>query len=76
MIIRNSESTHSSPTFMVRNHAEIIRRKAWMVVNYKQQHLYGYFLSYNERLINANRGKRFFRVWLQKWILSNKAERR
>lgn len=35
-LIRTSQSPHSSPAFMVRNHAEIIRNKSRMVINYKK----------------------------------------
>ena len=34
--IRNSKSPHTSPAFMVRNHAEDKREKARMVINYKK----------------------------------------
>ena len=35
-LIRNSKSPHTSPTFMVRNHAKEKREKAMMVINYKK----------------------------------------
>ena len=34
-LIRNSKSPHTSPAFMVRNHAEKKRGKTRMVINYK-----------------------------------------
>ena len=34
-LIRNRESPHASPTFMVRNHIEEKRGKARIVINYK-----------------------------------------
>lgn len=63
-LIRPSQSPHSSPAFMVRNHAEQKRGKARMVVNYKQLNQYtkfdGYFLPHKETLINLTRGKQRF----------------
>jgi len=35
-LIRNGKSPHTSPTFMVRNHAEEKRGKARIVINYKK----------------------------------------
>jgi len=35
-LIRSSKSPHTSPAFMVRNHAEKRRGKARMVINYKK----------------------------------------
>ena len=35
-LIRNSKSTHTSPAFIVRNHAEEKRGKAKMIINYKK----------------------------------------
>ena len=35
-LIRNSKSSHTSPAFVVRNHAEEKRGKARMVINYKK----------------------------------------
>jgi len=35
-LIRNSKSHHTSPSFMVRNHAVEKRGKARMVINYKK----------------------------------------
>jgi len=35
-LIRNNKSPHTSPAFMVRNHAEEKRGKARMVINYKK----------------------------------------
>jgi len=35
-LIQNNKSPHTSPAFMVRNHAEEKRRKARMVINYKK----------------------------------------
>ena len=34
-VIRHSNSRHRSIAFIVRNHVEIKRRKAWIVINYK-----------------------------------------
>jgi len=35
-LIKNSGSSHTSPAFMVRNHAEEKREKARMVIKYKK----------------------------------------
>jgi len=35
-LIRNSKSPHTSPTFIVRNHAEEKSGKARMVINYEK----------------------------------------
>jgi len=35
-LIRNSKSPHTSPAFMIRNHAEEKRGKATMGINYKK----------------------------------------
>jgi len=35
-LIRNSRSLHTSPTFIVRNHAEEKRGKSRVVINYKK----------------------------------------
>lgn len=63
-LIRESKSPHSSPAFMVRNHAEIIRKKPRMVINYKKLNdsiiFNGYFLPHKESLINWTRNKKIF----------------
>ena len=63
-LIQNSQSPHSSPAFMVRNHAEQVRGKARMVINYKKLNdntvFDGYFLPHKESLINKTRTKRIF----------------
>jgi len=35
-LIRNNKSPHTSPAFMVKNHADDKRGKARMVINYKK----------------------------------------
>lgn len=63
-LIRPSHSPHSSPAFMVRKHAEIVRGKARMVINYKKLNdntvFDGYFLPHKESLINWTRNKKIF----------------
>lgn len=63
-LIRNSHSSHSSPAFLVRKHAEIARGKARMVINYKKLNdntvFDGYFLPHKESLINWTRNKKIF----------------
>ena len=55
-LIRESKSPHSSPAFMVRNHNEIKRGKATIVINYKEVNkntkFDGYYISNKEILIN------------------------
>lgn len=63
-LIQPSKSPHSSPAFMVRNHAEIVRGKARMVINYKKLNsntiFDGYFLPHKESLINWTKNKKIF----------------
>ena len=63
-LIRQSNSPHSSPAFMVRNHAEIKREKIRMVINYKELNRHsifdGYFLPNKNTLINLAKGKKYF----------------
>ena len=63
-LIRQSNSPHSSPAFMVRKHAEIARGKARMVINYKKLNdktiFDGYFLPHKDSLINWTRNKKIF----------------
>lgn len=63
-LIRMSKSPHSSPAFMVRNHAEIKRGKARMVINYKELNknclFDGYFIPNKNNLINLAKGKTYF----------------
>ena len=60
--MRESNSPYSSPTFMVRNHVEIIKNKPRMVVNYKQLNnktiFDGYFLPHKETVMNMNERKK------------------
>ena len=55
-LIRNSKSPHSSPAFMVRNHAEEKRGKARMVINYKKLNdntvVDGYYITNKTVLLN------------------------
>ena len=54
-LIRPSNSPHSSPAFMVRNHAEQVRKKPRMVINYKKLNSFtirdGYFLPNKESFV-------------------------
>nr|UCJ01189.1 putative reverse transcriptase [Strawberry vein banding virus] len=63
-IIRPSKSPHSSPAFMVRNHAEIKRGKARMVINYKKLNDNtkgdGYLLPNKEQLLQRIGGKTYY----------------
>ena len=43
-LIRSSKSSHISPAFMLRNHAEEKRGKAKMVINYKMSVFDGYYI--------------------------------
>ena len=58
-LIKPSKTPHNSPSVMVRNRNEINRKKARMVVNYKQLNdntiFYGYFLPNKETLIYKTR---------------------
>lgn len=63
-LIEETMSPHSSPAFMVRNHAEIKRGKARMVINYKrlneQLEFDGYFIPRKDVLINQTKGAKIF----------------
>lgn len=63
-VIRPSKSPHSSPCFLVRNHSEIKRGKARMVINYKSLNDNtiddGYYLPNKETIIASLRGKTYF----------------
>ncbi|XP_059627758.1 (R)-mandelonitrile beta-glucosyltransferase-like [Cornus florida] len=63
-LIERTKSPHSSPAFMVRNHSEVKRGKARMVINYKQlnEHIIfdGYFIPRKDVLINQTRGAKIF----------------
>jgi hypothetical protein len=63
-LIRPNQSPHSSPTFMVRNYAEIIINKARTVINYKKLNANtifdGYFLPHKESLINWTSNEKIF----------------
>lgn len=59
-LIRDSESPHSSPAFMVRNHVEVKRGNARMVINYKKINdntkRDGYFIPNEQVLLNRIQG--------------------
>ncbi|KAA3485339.1 RNA-directed DNA polymerase-like protein [Gossypium australe] len=63
-LIEETTSPHSSPAFMVRNHAEIKRGKARMAINYKrlnQNTIFdGYFIPRKEVLINQAKQAKYF----------------
>ena len=63
-IIRRSTSRHRSTTFIVRNHSEIVRGKARMVINYKRLNdnttIDGYKLPDKTELINRIQGRKVF----------------
>ena len=63
-IIRRSTSRHRSTAFIVRNHSEIIREKARMVINYKRLNdntvMDGYKLPDKTELINRIQGRKVF----------------
>ena len=63
-VIRRSTSKHRSAAFMVRNHSEIVRGKARMVINYKRLNdntrTDGYKLPDKTELINRIQGKKIF----------------
>ncbi|XP_059663376.1 uncharacterized protein LOC132309041 [Cornus florida] len=63
-LIERTRSPHSSPAFMVRNHSELKRGKARMVINYKRlnEHLIfdGYFIPRKDVLLNQTRGSTIF----------------
>ena len=63
-LIKETKSPHSSPAFMVRNHAKIKRGKARMVVNYKRLNenleFDGYFIPRKDVLINLTKGSKIF----------------
>ena len=54
--IRNSKSPHTSPAFMIRNHAEEKIGKAKMIINYKKPNnntvFDGYYISNKTVLFN------------------------
>ena len=62
-LIRESTSPHSSLVFMVRNHNEIKRGKARMMINYKEVNkntkFDKYYIPNKEILINLARGKNY-----------------
>jgi len=59
-LIRNSRSPHTSPAFMVRNHAEEKIGKARMVINYKKLNdntiFDGYYISNKTVLFDKIQG--------------------
>ena len=63
-LIRNSKSPHTSPAFMVRNHAEEKRGKARMVINYKKLNdntiFHGYYILNKIVLLNRIQGTSWF----------------
>ncbi|MCF8704118.1 reverse transcriptase family protein, partial [Corynebacterium sp. MC-02] len=63
-VIRRSTSKHRSAAFMVRNHSEIVRGKARMVINYKRLNdntrTDAYKLPDKSELLNRIQGKRIF----------------
>ena len=63
-LIRESKSPHSSPAFMVRNHAEEKRGKARMVINYKKLNdntvFDGYYIPNKTVLFNRIQGATWF----------------
>ena len=63
-VIRPSDSPHRSAAFMVRNHAEQVRGKARMVINYKRLNdnlvKDGYKLAGIDTLLDRIQGKKIF----------------
>ena len=63
-VIRKSSSRHRSTAFLVRNHAEIKRGKARMVINYKRlndnTHIDSYDISSKDMLINCIQAANIF----------------
>jgi len=63
-LIKNSKSPHTSPPFMVRNHAEEKRGKARMVINYKKLNdnavVDGYYIPNKTVLFNRIQGAFWF----------------
>ncbi|KAH9310267.1 hypothetical protein KI387_044212 [Taxus chinensis] len=63
-LIRPSLSIHSSPAFCVRNHAETLRGKARIVINYKKLNDYtisdGYFIPNIHQLISRIKNAKIF----------------
>ena len=63
-LIQNSKSPHTSPAFMVRNHAEEKRGKARMVINYKKLNdntvFDGYYIPNKTVLFNRIQGASWF----------------
>ena len=76
-LIRNSKSPHTSPTFMVRNHAEEKRGKARMVINYKKLNdntvFDGYYIpNKNGHFQQNSRSLLVLKNGLQKRLLADK----
>lgn len=63
-IIRKSASRHRSAAFIVRNHAEIVRGKSRMVINYKRlndnTHTDSYNIPDKDQLINRIQESKIF----------------
>jgi hypothetical protein len=63
-LIEETNSPHSSSAFIVRNHSEIKRGKARMVINYKrlneQLEFDGYFIPRKDVLVNQTKGSKIF----------------
>ena len=63
-LIRNSKSPHTSFAFMVRNHAEEIREKIRMVINYEKFNdnivFDGYYIPNKTVLFNRIQGVSWF----------------
>lgn len=63
-LIKETTSSHSSLASMVRNHSEIKRGKAWMVINYKRLNEYlefdGYFIPWKNVLVSHIKGENIF----------------
>ena len=63
-LIRESKSPHSRSAFMVRKHSEIKRRKARMMINYKEVNkntkFDGYYIPNKEILIHLARRKNYY----------------
>ena len=63
-LIEETNGPYSSPAFMVRNHSEIKREKARIVVNYErlneQLEFDRYFISRKDVLVNQTKGPKIF----------------